>query len=326
MISKSEISYWIALTQVERWGNVKVNGLINTIVQEEKITLEEFFHLSENEWKEKYKLSSTDCVNLKAAKDEIPNYSFLSEDLLSQGFEIIPITSLDYSPTLKKNLGTTHAPPLLYVKGNTKILHEDSIAIVGSRDASEIALRFTDNIARLVSRLYKIVVSGFAKGIDKQALDSSLQYKGHSIIVLPQGIMTIGSGIKEYYTPIVEGDVLVLSTFFPKAPWSAQLAMARNPIIYGLAKEIYVAESQTKGGTWAGVIDGIRKGRTIYVRNPEPNENSANKLLIEKGAIAVDFDGVPLLRESTQEHPVRPISKRTRRNRSTQEGLFGYDQ
>ncbi len=67
-----------------------------------------------------------------------------------------------------------------------------------------------------------------------------------------------------------------MSTFFPKAPWSVQLAMARNPIIYGLAKEIFVAESNEKGGTWAGVIDGLRKRRKIFIRMPEPSEKKAN--------------------------------------------------
>lgn len=67
--------------------------------------------------------------------------------------------------------------------------------------------------------------------------------------------------------------------------------MARNPIIYGLASEIYVAESSDKGGTWSGVIDGLRKNRTIFVREPDFGEANANELLIEKGAKPVDFFG-----------------------------------
>jgi len=204
---------------------------------------------------------------------------------------LIPITSPEFSKPLKANLKAAHAPSVIYVKGNKKILEEKSIAIVGSRDASEIALKFTDNIAKLASKEYKVVVSGFAKGVDKQALDSAIHYKGQSIIVLPQGIMTFGSGFKTYYSQIINGDVLVLSTFFPKAPWKAELAMARNPIIYGLASEIYVAESSEKGGTWSGVVDGLRKETKIYVRQPEPNEKNANLLLIQKGAVAVDFNG-----------------------------------
>ncbi len=293
-MKKEEATYWIALAHLPRWGHLKINNLIIKFFHENKISIEEFFQLNENDWKTLYQLDEKQVSDLKQAKSELASNAFLAESFFSQGFEIIPITSPEYSKILKTNLKAAHAPAVLYVKGNKKILEEKSIAIVGSRDASETALKFTDNIAKLASKEFKVVVSGFAKGVDKQALDSAINYKGQSVIVLPQGIMTFSSGFKNYYKQIIDGDVLVLSTFFPKAPWKAELAMARNPIIYGLADEIYVAESAEKGGTWSGVVDGLRKSRKIYVRKPEPNEKNANNILIQKGAIPVDFNGIEL--------------------------------
>jgi DNA protecting protein DprA len=190
---------------------------------------------------------------------------------------------------LKNNLKTKYSPPVLYTKGNDRLLNERAVAVVGSRQASPFSLEFADRIADKVVKEDSVIVSGFAQGVDKQALDSTLGHHGRSIIVLPQGIMTFSSGLKQYYQHIWEGDVLVLSTFLPKARWSTALAMARNPIIYGLAEEIYVAECQEKGGTWAGAIDGLRKGRTIYVRRPDPSESNANELLIARGAIEVEL-------------------------------------
>jgi DNA processing protein len=293
-MKKEEATYWIALAHLPRWGHLKINNLIIKFFHENKISIEEFFQLNENIWRDQYQLDEKQVSDLRQAKSELASNAFLAESYFSQGYEIIPITSPEYSKTLKANLKVAHAPAVLYVKGNKKILEEKSIAIVGSRDASENALIFTDNIAKLASQEYKVVVSGFAKGVDKQALESAINYKGQSVIVLPQGIMTFGSGFKNYYKQIIDGDVLVLSTFFPKAPWKAELAMARNPIIYGLADEIYVAESAEKGGTWSGVVDGLRKARKIFVRKPEPNEKNANNLLIQKGAIPVDFNGIEL--------------------------------
>ena len=287
----NETAYWIALAHLPKWGNLKINNLIIKFFHENQISIVDFFELSENIWSSVYQLDEKQITDLKQAKSELPNNAFLAEQMLNQGFEIIPITSPEYSKTLKTNLKATYSPPVLYIKRNKKIMQEQSIAIVGSRAASEIALNFTDNIAKNASKDYKVVVSGFAKGVDKQALDSAIKYKGQSIIVLPQGIMTFTSGFKNYYKQIIDGDVLVLSTFHPKAGWSTGLAMARNPIIYGLASEIYVAESSEKGGTWSGVIDGLRKGRKIYVRQPEHNEKNANNILIQKGAIRVDFIG-----------------------------------
>jgi len=286
-----DAAYWIAISQLTGWKHERLNNLIIKFFHEQKILIEDFFQISENDWRNVYELNEKEIIDLLKVKSEIPNNSFLAESLFNQGYEILPIISPEYSKTLKANLKTQYSPAVLYIKGNKQILSEKSIAIVGSRNAGELSMQFTDNIAKLASREYKVVVSGFAKGVDKQALDSAIKYKGHSIIVLPQGILTFSSGFKTYYRQIVDGDVLVLSTFFPKTPWRTDLAMARNPIIYGLANEIYVAESSDKGGTWSGVADGLRKKRIIYVRQPEISEQNANLLLIQKGAIPVDFNG-----------------------------------
>ncbi len=291
MTNVSEITYWISLAHLPRWGNEKINKLIVDILHINKQNLEDFFTLKESDWKQLYNLNDKQISDLDKSKKELPNNSFLAEDLLSQGFDIIPINSPEYSPTLKNNLKAKLSPPVLYVKGNKNLLKENSIAIVGSRDASDKSLEFTDNIAKEASKQFKVVVSGFAKGVDKQALDSAIKYVGQSIIVLPQGILTFSSGIKKYYKQIVDGNVLVLSTYHPKAVWSVGMAMGRNPIIYGLAKEIFVAQSSNKGGTWEGVKSGLKMGRTIYVRKPDDNENNSNNELIQLGALSVDFKG-----------------------------------
>jgi len=284
------LPYWLAITQLPRWRTVRINELIIKIYHENKISLKEFFNINQNEWSSVYELTSKEIDDIIKVKTEIPNYSFLVENLLNEGYELLPITFPEYPSLLKKNLKTS-SPPLVYIKGDKQIFEEKSIAVVGSRNASEKSLHFTENIVKRASKEFKVIVSGFAKGVDRQALDSAIEFIGRSIIVLPQGIMTFGTGLKNYYKQIIDGDVVVLSTFYPKLPWSVECAMARNPIIYGLADEIYVAESDSKGGTWSGVKDGLRKGRKIFVRQTEENENNANNKLIEMGAIPVDFDG-----------------------------------
>jgi len=297
-----ETPYWLSLANMPKWGPKKTMSLIIRFYHDNQMSLQDFFHLHENQWRNEFNLIEQDIEDLNQAKSELPNYAFLAESLLNEGYDILPVISDEYSKTLKENL-KTQAPVVLYVKGNKQILKEKSIAIVGSRTASDLALQFTDNVTRSASEQYKVIVSGFAKGVDKQALDSAIKYKGQSIIVLPQGIMTFDSGFKKYYRQIIDGDVLVLSTFHPKAPWRVELAMARNTIIYGLASEIFVAESNEKGGTWSGVVDGLRKNRLIFVRKPGKGEKNANNLLIEKGAIPVDFDGKPPDNYQDELHP-----------------------
>jgi len=282
----------MALSHIRKWGTEKINRLIIDIIDNKKLTFAEFFDLDTRQLQAEFNLSASDIVDIQCVRTELPAYSFLAENLIEQGFNIIPFKSEEYSATLKRNLTLQKTPPLLYVKGNTSLLNESSVAIVGSRKASKSSLEFTKNIARSCTKNCQVVVSGFAKGVDKTALDAALESNGHSIIVLPQGVLTFGSGIKKYYKKIIEGDVLVLSTYHPKVPWSVGLAMSRNTYIYGLAEKIYVAESDSKGGTWSGVLDGLRKGRATFIRKPEPGEKNANSILILKGAIPVDLNGI----------------------------------
>ncbi|MCK6611372.1 MAG: DNA-processing protein DprA [Bacteroidia bacterium] len=284
-------TYWIAVSHLPKWSIERTNRFIIQIIHENKMSWADFFSLDKKGWKELFAFTDKELADLEYVKSDMPRLAFIAEQLQNEGFQIIPINSPDYPVVLKENLKIKSSPPVLYIKGRKGLLQEDAVAIVGSRKAGDKALLFTDHVAKKSVKENKVVVSGFAKGVDKQALDSTIEANGKSIIVLPQGILTFQSGFKKYYEPIVNGDVLVLSTFFPNAGWDVGLAMARNVYIYGLAKEIFVAESDSKGGTWEGAMDGLKRGRKIFVRLPEPKEKNANLKLVELGALAINMDG-----------------------------------
>lgn len=286
---KQELTYWVTLALITKmWTKRKNEIYVNCFKHNPQISIIELFEDSST-WEE-VGLNEIEKVQFEESRMQLANNSFLVDELMAQGYDILPITHEDYPKLLKENL-KFNAPTVIYTKGNKSLLQEPSIAIVGSRSADVMSLSFTDNIAKSATKNNKVVVSGFAKGVDRQALDSAVGTNGKSIIVLPQGIMTFGSGFKQYFKHIIQGRVLVMSSFAPKAPWSVEFAMARNPIIYGMASEIFVAQSEEKGGTWSGVIDGLRRKRSIYVRYPEKNEKNANLLLIQNGASAVDISG-----------------------------------
>jgi DNA processing protein len=280
--------YWMALAHVRNFSNKrKMDFLINVV--HDKETIETAFQKIKSGDKLGFNFTDKEWDAMQEAVTEVPNNAFLAEKLISQGIEIVHIMEkYAYPKILKENL-KKGAPIVIYTKGNADLMNKKSIAIVGSRKCSQKSLDFTDTIAKIAVEKKSVIVSGFAKGIDKQALDAALKYKGQSIIVLPQGIETYQT--KTYYPAIVNGDVLVLSAYHPKAPWSVGLAMDRNKIIYGLAAEIYAAESSDSGGTWEGVLDGIKRARKIFVRKAAANENNANNILINKGAIPVDDSG-----------------------------------
>lgn len=298
---KQEYTYWLALANAENIYTRRKNEILAKI-HEDNSSLSYFF-TEENNWKSSFDLSQDEIQSLLQEKEKLNNYSFIIEDLLEQGYQIIPIFSSDYPKTLKRNLKFS-SPILLYTYGNIELLHKESVAIVGSRNANDTSLNFTDNIASLSVSDGLVVVSGYAKGVDRQALDSAIRNGGSSIIVLPQGITTFSSGFKSLYKEISSGRVLVISTFRPNAGWDKGLAMARNQYIYGLAEKIFVAESDSKGGTFSGVQDGLKKNRIIYVRKPNSNEKNANDLLISMGAKPVDINGKAIIENNNLQESI----------------------
>lgn len=80
------------------------------------------------------------------------------------------------------------APPLLAAKGDPMVSETAGIAIVGARNASAIAQRFTRDIAGELCRQDFCIVSGLARGIDKAAHDGALQADGKTMAFIGTGI------------------------------------------------------------------------------------------------------------------------------------------
>lgn len=314
----AEDKYWIAISDL-KIKTQKVNKFLIFIYQHENSNLKDFFEMNNNG------LHYNSFDNIEAAKlssisKRLDEYNSINEELNKNCIEVIPINSPFYSHRLKENLKTSRSPSVIFTRGDKSLLNKDSVAIVGSRKANDISLKFTENIAKREVEKSKVIVSGYAKGVDQKALDSALMYNGKSIIVLPQGILTFTSGFKKFKKEIDNGDLLILSTYFPKASWSVPFAMARNVIIYGLAVEIFVAESNFSGGTWSGVLEGIKRNQKIYVRKPFPNENNANNKLIELGAVSFAWNSNNLY--DTEEASFGQVSESVKNDKNNIELLI----
>jgi predicted Rossmann fold nucleotide-binding protein DprA/Smf involved in DNA uptake len=80
------------------------------------------------------------------------------------------------------------APPVLYGCGHAPLLEGGGLAIVGSRDAEDELLRYTDETARRVAGWREAVVSGGARGIDQAAMRAALAEGGNVSGVLSDGL------------------------------------------------------------------------------------------------------------------------------------------
>lgn len=161
-----------------------------------------------------------------------------------------------YPTTWSKRLGLK-GPPILFAIGDSELIREPAVAILGSRDAPERALAFADSCARQASRRGWAVVSGGARGVDFAALHGACQSGGDAIVVAAD---TLHDSHRKLLKSGCDPDrFVVLTVNHPDSGFSVGQAMARNKLVYGLANVAVIASCEEgSGGTWAGATEAIR--------------------------------------------------------------------
>ncbi len=140
------------------------------------------------------------------------------------------------------------APALLYFRGSGNLNAPRTIALVGTRQATDYGRRVTNEIIEAVAPYGASVISGLAYGIDIAAHRSSLVNNVPTIGVMASGPDIIYPAVhqKTAQEMLVQGGLLTESQ--PGTKPDAHLFPARNRIIAGLSDAVVVVEAAAKGG------------------------------------------------------------------------------
>ncbi|MGF1687497.1 DNA-processing protein DprA [Photobacterium japonica] len=203
------------------------------------------------------------------------------------GQTLLTLDSPDY-PLLLKEIASP--PPLLFVRGETRWLHEPQLAVIGSRSASldgrEAAYEFA---AALVAADY-VVTSGLALGIDGQAHYGALKNGGATVAVLGSGLDRIyPAKHRDLAAAIAEQGALV-SEFWPDEAPRPQNFPRRNRVISGLSVGVLVVEAAQKSGSLVTARYALEQGREVFAL-PGPIRYAGSRgchALIKNGAKLVE--------------------------------------
>src|SRR5436309_7486465 len=284
-----------------------VNSILALWGKQQGRTLQDFFAADVQEWRAVCNISDDIVQKLEQAREKQVAQAFLAEQLQYDRIQVITVLDAAYPVLLKRSLGLSQLPPLLFVAGDLNVLHRQTIAIIGARKASKESLAFTTMAARYIAAHGGNVISGYARGVDYAAFEGASGGEGYTTAVLPHGIRKLSKvQLRELQPGLESGKVLVLSQFHPVAPWQMSRAMERNHVVTALAHLVIVAESDKKGGTWDGANEALKQKRPLYVRSAEPTTSLlGNQLLIAKGGQPLPWPleqpeqvFAPLLKES----------------------------
>lgn len=217
-------------------------------------------------------------------REAAPQVEVLTQKLASAEVAIVCTGDLDYPAALTARFAE-HAPPLLMIRGNRRLLQQAAVGFCGSRAASARGLQVADDCADQLARLGVIVTSGYAAGVDLATHTAALRTGGSTTIVLAEGIM--GFRIKPEVEAVWSWDrACVVSEFAATAPWSAGNAMQRNRTIVGLSQAMILIEAGATGGSIAAGRDALDAKVPLFAPEYEgmPTTATGNRELLQRGA------------------------------------------
>jgi DNA processing protein len=179
------------------------------------------------------------------------------------------------------------APPLIGVRGRAQVLHRPMIAIVGSRNASALGLRFASRLARELGEAGFVVVSGLARGIDAKAHEATLA--SGTVAVLGGGQDRIyPSENKPLLDRILETGAAVSEMPLTWEPRGRDFPR-RNRVISGLALGVVIVEAARGSGSLITARFALEQGREVFAVPGSPLDPRAEGTndLIRQGATLV---------------------------------------
>ena len=181
-------------------------------------------------------------------------------------------------------------PPFLFYLGN---LREDadakSVAVVGTRNASEKGAETAWNLASELAEQGITVTSGLARGIDTAAHNATLEAGGRTISVFGTGITKVSPvGNRELAERIVDEGGLLVSQFFPSAPGAQWTFGKRNEVTSGISQATVVVEASKTSGARRQARLAFEHGKRVFLFQPlVEKEEWAHRMVNQRKASLV---------------------------------------
>jgi len=164
-----------------------------------------------------------------------------------------------------------HPVEMLYFQGAWELSETRSVAVVGSRTASEDGLRRATKIARALVDKGFTVVSGLAAGVDRTAHTAAIDAGGHTIAV-------IGTPIGTYYPKenealqrqiaeehLLISQVPVLRYASQHVPQNKLFFPERNVTMSALTEATIIVEASDTSGTLTQARAALQQGRKLFI-------------------------------------------------------------
>ncbi|MFI0596613.1 DNA-processing protein DprA [Streptomyces griseus] len=181
-------------------------------------------------------------------------------------------------------------PPFLFYRGELDQRDARSIAVVGTRQASEDGLRRAARMARELVEHDVVIASGLAKGIDAAAHQATLNAGGRTFAVMGTGIAApiYPAENRPLAKAVLASGGALLSQFWPTSPPAKYTFPRRNVVTSGTTLGSVVIEASSTSGAKMQARLAAEHGKLVFlIRSLADTQPWAKKMLDEDRAVLV---------------------------------------
>ena len=206
------------------------------------------------------------------------------EEWQARGIQVLTVFDAGYP----LNLRTVHdRPAVLTCRGQLDERDATSVAIVGTRRATDHGAARANKLATQLAESGYVIVSGLAAGIDTAAHTGALAAGGRTVAV-------IGTGLDHAYPKQnaklqhrLSDESAVLSQFWPDQgprPWTFPL---RNTVMSGFALATVVVEASKTSGARMQARIALEHGRPVFLLQSLVDEHEWAQSYAERPGVYV---------------------------------------
>ncbi len=175
--------------------------------------------------------------------------------------DLLTFDDADYPPLLREIPGP---PPVLFLRGDRRLLGQVQLAIVGSRNPTPLGRQTAEQFAQLLAATGLVITSGLALGIDAGAHRGALAAHGRSIAVTATGLDRVYPPQHRELAHSLATEGLLVSELPLGSPPRREHFPLRNRIISGLSIGTLVVEAAQRSGSLITARLAVEQGREVF--------------------------------------------------------------
>lgn len=178
-------------------------------------------------------------------------------------------------------------PPFLFYRGELQRDDARSVAVVGTRQASEEGRLRAGRLAEKLTSEGVTVISGLARGIDTEAHTATLDASGRTIAVIGTGILRTYPKENAALADRIAQNGAIVSQFWPDAPPTKYSFPMRNAVMSGISQGTAVIEASATSGAKMQARIALEQGKRAFLMASLVTREEWAQRYLGRGAIKV---------------------------------------